>query len=190
LLFGHPGAWTTAGYTAAGGAKVRQANGEGLDNNSKKDFLVRLDASPIEGLDLGVSGYFGKNTAEFYNQDITGDAKNDTRMYNLDKKRYGLDVQWVSAFGTSVKAEYVKGEDGPIDSEGLAIQVAHRVTSQDLVAVMYDKMDRTGEMQTEYYKACVLHDIDSSTRLRVAHEIGRKKAKGADITTVELMKSF
>jgi len=192
LLFNANGPWTAAGFTKAANAKVRQTNGEGFDNNNKKDFLVRLTTSPTPSLDIGVSGYFGKNAAEFYNVDLDGDGDtdDDNLTLNLDKKRYGLDLQYVSGFGTSIKLEYVKGKDGPIDTDGGALQVAHRVTPVDLVAVMFDKMGRSGEQDSEYWKVAYLHQIDSGTRLRLAQEVGKKKADGSDITTIELMKSF
>jgi len=181
---------TPAGW---GRPRIQTKRGSGLDNNDKQDYRLRLTAQPTPELDLGVSAYFGENTIEAWddaNNNKAKDAGEASQTYTVDRNRLGADLHYVNASGFGLKAEYVKGEDGPQDTDGFAVQVSQRLTPTDIGAVMYDTMGRTGEQRSVYWKAAWLHYIDGGTRLRLAHEIGKEHVDGQDITTIELMKSF
>ena len=98
------------GPTSGAQLIVGIVNGQGInsaDSNDHKDLFLRLESSKYK-LHGGISAYSGK----YFDSTIPGD---------VDKNRYGLDVQWTGN-QVQILGEYVAGEGwhGPPGVQGYA----------------------------------------------------------------------
>lgn len=73
-------------------------NGGGIntgDNNDRKDYVGRIDISPIRSLTVGISGY-------------TGRGENEVETFEMQETAYGTDVEFtLKDWGLGFRAEYV-----------------------------------------------------------------------------------
>lgn len=117
-------------------------NGEGLntkDKNKSKDIVARLVLKPVAGLQFAGSYYWGEYGAEY-----------------LKRVRYGAGACY--DYGRAVvRAEYICGTTGTVDSEGWYAVAGWRVTEKLLPSVRYDTLlensARSASRQTNYTAA-------------------------------------
>ena len=145
-----------------------------LDGNREKDYQLRLEYRPIEGLRIVGTGQLGTgnaiNTAA-WNPDI---AKGD----NYTRNRYSIGAEYkFGSFGAakykearpvSIRAEWLGGRDGKVDSQGGYITAAvPLVQGIDLVASAdyfdlntsvkgWQQTNTTIGLQYWFYKKCRL----------------------------------
>ena len=121
-------------------------NGAGInrtDDNDSKDFAARLNVNPLSALTFSASCYLGyaNRTTE------TGES------YGMGRKRYGAGVRWDDRL-LLVRAEYLYGKTGALESDGWYAIVGYWVTPKVEPVVRYEtfRRDRTESRssQTNY----------------------------------------
>ena len=154
-------------------------SGQGInrkDNNNQKDFIAKLEVKPFDGFRIVGSGYLG-----------TGNAVNDSvvkwnptikKGENYKRNRYSVGAEYKTrpyskakykeARPASIRAEWLGGKDGDVNSRGgyatLCIPV---VDALDVVASGetfdrntgidgWDQTNLTIGLQYWYYKKCRL----------------------------------
>lgn len=169
-------------------------NGTGAnvkDNNNNKDLVGRVRYSVNPEFNVGLSGYSGVATAV---SSATPPVVTETV-----KTRYGLDAQYY-LHNTTLKAEYITGQDMGKHKFGWYAQVAHNVTQRDTAVVMYDQFqDTTASVQAATGSGKVsalnigwIRSLDEATRLKFFYEINSEENKsvGNDNYRVELITVF
>ena len=140
-------------------------NGQGVntsDGNSDKDIIVKLDYRPLTELRIVATGQKGRGHAvgtAAWNPDIeVGDN------YRRDRLSFG--GEWKSQL-LGLRAEWLGGKDGNVDSWGAYITGRLTVAKNIDVVASYDIYDRnksmdydqtniTGGIQYWFYKKCRL----------------------------------
>jgi hypothetical protein len=107
-------------------------NGSGIntkDNNANKDVVGRLGYTPTETVEVGVSGYFGKQLVS---------------EQSWVKNRYGADVTWLVWDGFTLKAEGVLARETGKNPYGWQAQANLNAGRKAIVVVRYDVYDSDG----------------------------------------------
>lgn len=89
--------WVIGAYNGTG---IEVGKDSASDKDDRKDFLARLKWS-LGDIDLGVSGYWGKG--------VWTSFKNKTYDEDIDKVRFGADLQWY-LHNFTLKGEYIRGK--------------------------------------------------------------------------------
>ena len=154
-------------------------SGQGInrkDNNNQKDFIAKLEVKPFDGFRIVGSGYLG-----------TGNAVNDSvvkwnptikKGENYTRNRYSVGAEYKTrpyskakykeARPASIRAEWLGGKDGDVNSRGgYATLCVPVVDALDVVASGetfdrntdvdgWDQTNLTIGLQYWYYKKCRL----------------------------------
>lgn len=100
-------------------------NGAGInctDNNKSKDISARVVISPLAGLRLSASGYWGECVIE-------------KRKY-VERTRYAAGAAYDGDL--FARAEYIRGKTGAVKSDGWYVTAGYRVTPKLAPVVRYD----------------------------------------------------
>jgi hypothetical protein len=163
-------------------------NGTGAntkDNNSQKDILARLRYSVAPQLDLGVSGYKGRQTvppATLPGPGVSG-----------AKDRWGGDFQYYLS-NASIKGEWIWGKDFEVDSSGGYLQLAANIGANDVGVVKYDVFDPNTDVSddnlTRWHLGWI-HYLDNQTRFKLFYEFNDEHPKKANnVLRAEIISVF
>lgn len=100
-------------------------NGAGInckDNNKSKDISARVVISPLEGLRLSASGYWGECVIE--------------EQKYVERTRYAAGAAYEGDL--FVRSEYIRGKTGAVKSDGWYVTAGYRVTPKLAPVVRYD----------------------------------------------------
>lgn len=184
-----------AGFGERFNYRVGVFNGNGTtgdrDTNKRKDIVGRVGAS-FGALDLGVSGYNGRDTVG--------------TLGEFEKDRYGIDVQWVTPLpGLGVRGEYIRGTQPPnanaganartADVDGWYVYVIQNIgTKHQLVlrADQYDPNVDTVNNATRTIGGAYIFHYDPNIKVMFAYEQPRLEVNDPDddAATVRVQYTF
>ena len=167
-------------------------SGQGInrkDANNQKDFIAKLEIRPIDGLRLVGSGYLGTGNAvgtARWNPNINVGDNYKRNRYSVGaeyKTRPYSEGQYKEARPASVRAEWLGGKDGDVNSRGGYVTTCIPVVDAlDIVASGetfdrntkvdgWDQTNLTLGLQYWYYKKCRLQL--QYTRCLCGEQIGK-----------------
>ena len=127
-------------------------NGQGIcmtDKNHQKDYILKLDFRPLDGLRIVTSGQIGKGHAVAASQFCPEIQVGD----NYKRNRVTAGVEYKSA-PLNIRAEYLAGWDGNVESQGAYCTCCVPISPKGLDAVAsVDYFNRNKQLsmyQTNY----------------------------------------
>lgn len=152
-------------------------NGTGAntrDNNNDKDLVGKLRYKATSKLNVGVSCYVGKT--------FVPPATPPGLGTNIDKDRFGADFQYYLS-KASVKGEWIKGEDGAVDSQGGYLQLAANFGPRYVGVIKYDAFDPNtgaGDDKLTRWHLGAIRLLDDRTRFKLFYEINKEQSVKTD----------
>lgn len=125
-------------------------NGQGInkkDGNAEKDFIGRLEARPLKGLNIVASGQIGRGHAiqeSLFNPDIhTG------QNYKRNRWTAGFDFK---SKGLNLHGEYLEGKDGSVSSRGAYLTGSVPVANGLEIVGSYDYFNFNTALDMDQHK--------------------------------------
>jgi hypothetical protein len=171
-----------AGFSEKFNYRLAVLNGNGIatasDADEDKDFAGRLGFN-LGPVDLGVSGYQG-------------------RQFNFDKRRYGVDVQWVTPLpGLGLRGEYIKGTQPSATAERdvagyFAYAIQNIGTRHQLVARYdtYDPNTAAGGDKVDTIGAAYIYHWDANLKVMFAYEMPDTESNDPDDNVMTIRMQF
>lgn len=142
-------------YGEAGNSGIKYEfgimNGQGInksDGNPEKDFLLKLEYRPIEPLRIVASGQIGRGHAAGANPFNPTIGEGD----NYKRNRFTVGAEY-SSDEFSVRSEYLKGWNGPVQTQGVYATALKPLTGSIDAVASFDWLDKNTHMdarQTNY----------------------------------------
>lgn len=136
------------------------------DKNDKKEIVGRLGITPMKGLTIGGSGYFGKSPATDTSGAFTGE--------NTKRNRIGADLEFRPMEPLLVRAEYISGKNNTVRFNGYYALIAYRLPINVEPAARYEHLDPdTGRSNNEITRTTfgVNYYLVGDTKFQIDYEI-------------------
>jgi hypothetical protein len=174
--------------------EVGAFNGTGIntnDNNNDKDAVGRIRRSFGQRLDVGVSGYWGKNLVF-----TPAAGATPASMQEFVKNRYGADFQLYLP-GWKFQGEYVTAKENGREPWGWDAQIVKNLGSKNQLVAKYDEYDEDNNAANRPGKQSawnlgIIRYLDPSTRLKLFYQINEEERNDVDNDqlTVEFIALF